>query len=72
MRSAILVLLLFTGCSKVQQGFTKGFDKSFLEKCTKSAVEKGATETHAKAYCQCTLAKVNAGSSIDKAAETCQ
>jgi hypothetical protein len=73
MRATLIVLYFFlTACSSVQQGFKKGFDKSFLEKCAKAAKEKGATEARAKEYCQCTLAKVNTGSSIDKAAESCQ
>jgi hypothetical protein len=73
MRALLLVTLALTaGCSGFQTGFKKGFDKSFVEKCIKSAREKGATEARAKEYCQCALQKVEAGSSIDKAAEACQ
>jgi len=71
----ILVSLCFgltIGCSGFQAGFKKGFDRNFVEKCIKSAREKGATEVRAKEYCQCALRKVEAGSSIDKAAEACQ
>jgi hypothetical protein len=73
MRALLLLCLVWTtGCTGFQTGFKKGFDKSFGEKCVKSATEKGATEARAKEYCQCALQKVNAGSSIDQAAEACQ
>jgi hypothetical protein len=72
MRFAVLTLVLCTGCSSVQEGFKKGFDRSFLEKCLAAAKEKGATEARAKSYCECALKKVKDGQSIDSAAASCQ
>lgn len=73
MRAVLLALLLLTaGCSGFKEGFQKGFDKNFLEKCVKSAMEKGATETRANEYCGCALKKVKDGESIDRAAAACQ
>jgi hypothetical protein len=72
MRAILVVLLLTTGCSSMKEGFQKGFDRSFLEKCLTSAKEKGATEVRAKAYCECALKKVHDGQSIDNAAAACQ
>jgi len=72
MRAVVLLALLTTGCGSVQQGFQKGFDKSFLEKCQTAATGKGATAVRAKTYCECALGKVHDGKSLDEAANLCQ
>ena len=72
MRALLLGLLLTTGCSSFNEGFQKGFNRSFLEKCMSSAKEKGAPEVRAKEYCECALKQVKDGKSIDNAAAACQ
>lgn len=72
MRAVVTCFVLLSGCTGIQEGYKKGFNKGFLEKCVKAAKEKGASETRANEYCQCALKKTESGATIDEAAAACQ
>ncbi|HEU0122021.1 MAG TPA: hypothetical protein VFQ91_15930 [Bryobacteraceae bacterium] len=73
MRILLAITLLFTaGCDAFRKGYERGFNRSFLESCQQTVVKEGGTEARAKTYCDCTLAKMHGGASIDDAAGLCR
>jgi len=71
MRVLCLTVILLTGCGSMQEGFQKGFDKSFAESCRTEAMKKGADQKIADKYCDCALARFKETKSMEAATQFC-